>query len=322
MSWMDVAARAAKKYGLPVQYFVNQMGQEAHGEDLTSPAGAQGPAQIMPQTAEGWGLSPAEVHNIHSAYDAAAKHMAQYMHQFGSFRDALVAYNAGPGRVGQSLPAETQNYIQTIMRGGHDATGGGGGGQPQASPTPATQAGAAIANPIDAIAGLTQANPQNPFADQMQKGWDLLSSIWEQQHPQPDTSIQGSPITPADNSGGGVPRVPGGLNKAISKDLHEAFYDPIGGYDEGHSIGAIGGHSDHMHFGGNPDAVAAIVRKAQSPRWGLTVREYGPVDKVDPVHTDNSWHYRFGNRGAADISGDPDKMANFFKRILRRAGWS
>lgn len=30
--------------------------------------------------------------------------------------------------------------------------------------------------------------------------------------------------------------------------LHELFYDPWGGLDEGHQIGAIGGHSDHVHI--------------------------------------------------------------------------
>lgn len=111
--WQSIARAAARKYHIDEDIFAAQMGQEAHGEDLTSGAGAQGPAQIMPATAAAWGVK--NVHDIHQAYDAAASHMAQYRDQFGNMQDALVAYNAGPGKVGQTLPAETANYIKTIM---------------------------------------------------------------------------------------------------------------------------------------------------------------------------------------------------------------
>lgn len=100
--------------------------------------------------------------------------------------------------------------------------------------------------------------------------------------------------------------------------LREAFYDPVGGWKNGASIGAIGGHDDHMHFGGGPKTLARIVKLAQDS--GRTVREYSPVDPVDPVHVKGSWHYKNGGKDAADISG-PD-MEGFFKDILRRAKWS
>lgn len=122
MSWQAVARRAARRAGVSdPEAFVRQMGLEAHGQDLTSPAGAQGPAQITPATARTWGLSPAQVHNLGAAYSAAATHVAAYERQFGSLRDALVAYNAGPGAVGKPLPAETQNYLRTILGAGDTA---------------------------------------------------------------------------------------------------------------------------------------------------------------------------------------------------------
>lgn len=95
------------------QIFLRQMKQEARFKDLTSPAGAQGPAQIMPDTARAWGVR--NVHDAHQAFEAAAAHMASYLHQFGSWDKALAAYNAGPGAVGRPLPAETRNYISTIL---------------------------------------------------------------------------------------------------------------------------------------------------------------------------------------------------------------
>jgi murein DD-endopeptidase MepM/ murein hydrolase activator NlpD len=121
-SWQSDAQQAAARYGLG-DWFVRQMGLEAHGADLTSPAGAQGPAQFMPGTARSVGLTSSTVHQRVPAYNAAAKLMAGYVKQYGSVKNALVAYNAGPGAVGRSLPAETQNYLKTILpHGGGSVT--------------------------------------------------------------------------------------------------------------------------------------------------------------------------------------------------------
>jgi soluble lytic murein transglycosylase-like protein len=81
--WRTLARRAAQKHGIDQpDIFVRQMGAEAAGRDVRSPAGALGPAQIMPATARAWGVR--NPHNIVEAYDAAAKHMAGYIRQFGS----------------------------------------------------------------------------------------------------------------------------------------------------------------------------------------------------------------------------------------------
>jgi hypothetical protein len=114
---------------MPVQLFLRQMNQESGFRDVSSPAGAQGPAQIMPGTARAWGVR--NVHDPVEAFNAAAQHMRQYRDQFGSWSKALIAYNAGPGAVSRgSLPAETRNYIAKIMGGGVSTgspTAGGGG---------------------------------------------------------------------------------------------------------------------------------------------------------------------------------------------------
>lgn len=104
--------------------FLRQMKQEAgFKRGRTSGKGAGGPAQIMPDTAAAWGVH--DVNNASEAYNAAAKHMAAYLHQYGgSWKDALTAYNAGPGRVGKPLFAETQHYIATILNGKGDAKAG------------------------------------------------------------------------------------------------------------------------------------------------------------------------------------------------------
>lgn len=98
--------------------------------------------------------------------------------------------------------------------------------------------------------------------------------------------------------------------------LTEMFYDPLGGIKNGQQIGAIGNHDDHVHIAaGSPSAQRLAIQMAK--KMGLTVRDDGVTDKVDPVHTKTSYHYRtFGDgplRQAADISGDPQKMAAFYR---------
>jgi hypothetical protein len=132
-NYQDAARQAARRYGLDESVFLRQIRQESgFNPNAVSPAGAIGIAQIMPATARGWGVNP---HDPHASLNAAAKNMASYVKKYGSYRNALIAYNAGPGAVGRgSLPAETQNYIKTILGGRTPGTGsvrsgsGGGGG--------------------------------------------------------------------------------------------------------------------------------------------------------------------------------------------------
>lgn len=112
----------------------------------------------MPGTARSVGLTPTTVHQIGPAYDAAAKLIAGYVKKYGSYRDALVAYNAGPGRVGGALPAETQNYLSTILINGRDP---GKLGQPSSggASTPTVPHGLSAADPVQSLtAGMPPGN--------------------------------------------------------------------------------------------------------------------------------------------------------------------
>lgn len=144
--YRQVARQYAERYGIDPDLFERQIGAESNFNPRAgSPAGAQGIAQIMPTTAKGWGVDP---HDPVASLDAAAKAMSKYVKQYGSYRNALVAYNAGPGRVGKPLYGETAKYIQKIMGGAADkhaaapaAAAGGGYGLTSASPaefTPST----------------------------------------------------------------------------------------------------------------------------------------------------------------------------------------
>jgi hypothetical protein len=116
------ARQFARQYGLNPGVFVRQIQQESGFiPGRVSPAGARGIAQFMPGTARGLGINP---DNPTQALKGAAKLMAGYVHKYGSYRDALIAYNAGPGAIGRPLPAETQHYIATILGGSNPSPGG------------------------------------------------------------------------------------------------------------------------------------------------------------------------------------------------------
>lgn len=78
---------------------------------------------------------------------------------------------------------------------------------------------------------------------------------------------------------------------------------PRGGDDGG---GRGGGGQDVPAVPGKIDLrqLAGIAEQ----RFNLTIREYAPYDRVDPVHTQGSFHYR---GRAFDASGSPADMARF-----------
>lgn len=130
-----LARHDAAAFGLDPDVFERQINQESgFNPRARSGAGAIGIAQFEPATARGVGVNPL---NPRQALRGAAKLMASYVHKYGSYQNALIAYNAGPGAVGSKhLPAETVNYVNTILGGkspstrGVTTTSGGGGGGP------------------------------------------------------------------------------------------------------------------------------------------------------------------------------------------------
>jgi hypothetical protein len=109
----------ARANGLPAPFFANLIWQESgFNPRVVSPAGAQGIAQFMPETAKEYGLvNPFDP--IH-ALNAAGKFLNRLVAQFGNLGLAAAAYNAGPGRVSayvakrRGLPEETRNYVVRI----------------------------------------------------------------------------------------------------------------------------------------------------------------------------------------------------------------
>lgn len=115
----DTLVDAAETNDLPIRFFIRLLLQESgFRPDVVSPAGAQGIAQFMPETAEDEGL--ANPFDPLEAIPASARLLRKLHVQFGNLGLAAAAYNAGAKRIDDwlhkkgDLPRETQGYVKTI----------------------------------------------------------------------------------------------------------------------------------------------------------------------------------------------------------------
>lgn len=212
-SWQTVARQAAQRHGVDPNIFVRQIRQESGGRDVTSGAGAQGPAQFIPGTARQYGLNDTTVHQLGPSLDAAARLMADNLKKYGDYRQALSAYNSGRPDGYKSI-AETANYVKTIL----------GSSSPTASATasatakPASQSvistttttpgvdnsqarRALVANFLGA-GGVKSTNATQAFASGWQGAQDVPGSSSTQTTTTPGAS--GAPTTPGKTAGTGA----------------------------------------------------------------------------------------------------------------------
>jgi soluble lytic murein transglycosylase-like protein len=112
--------KEANRQGLPVDMALHALYRETGGlsdpANARSKAGAVGVMQLMPKTAKGLGVDPTDpMDNIRGG----VTYLKQLHDKYQDPKLALMAYNAGPGRVDKalrskdgiaSLPAETRNY--------------------------------------------------------------------------------------------------------------------------------------------------------------------------------------------------------------------
>lgn len=129
-AWRPIVAQAAQQHGLPEFLGLALLGRESGGRaDAVSPAGAVGPAQIMPATAANPGLGMAPLPRealtdparaIPWAFEYYRRLLDRYQ---GSHELALMGYNWGPGRVdawiagGRTgpVPDETRRYVAALL---------------------------------------------------------------------------------------------------------------------------------------------------------------------------------------------------------------
>jgi len=122
------ANEQAVSYGIPPDIFLNLITQESSwNPNAKGAAGEEGIAQLMPITA-----SNIDRFDPFASIHFAAQLLKQYYDKFGSWENALIAYNAGPGRV-NNPPSSTLLYVQKIMAG--IGLGSGPSSAPISTPT-------------------------------------------------------------------------------------------------------------------------------------------------------------------------------------------
>ncbi len=113
------ARAVARKHGIPEDLFLRLVQQESGwNPNARSHKGARGLAQLMPGTAQRLGVDPSDpIQNL----EGGARYLRMMYNNFGSWRLALAAYNAGPAAVtkygGVPPYRETRNYVRIIHGG-------------------------------------------------------------------------------------------------------------------------------------------------------------------------------------------------------------
>jgi soluble lytic murein transglycosylase-like protein len=89
--------------------------ESAGDSGAVSHAGAMGLMQLMPATAEALGVVCA--FEPRQNVLGGTRYLRELRDSLGSWRRALAAYNAGPGRVlSGRVPAETRRYVDLVMQ--------------------------------------------------------------------------------------------------------------------------------------------------------------------------------------------------------------
>jgi len=119
----------------------------------------------------------------------------------------------------------------------------------------------------------------------------------------------------------GVPSIPGIDEMVWNKSPYN--------YDRGRMDRGLtwGGHDGHIHFGfTTPETAIAVIKKTKE--LGLHAGENPYSDDVQPVHTNNSFHYREfpglydGKKlgQGLDVSGNKEKMIELYNWVVTQIG--
>lgn len=111
---------AARKHGVDANLIRSVIAVEScYNPKAVSAAGAEGLMQLMPDTAERFGVT--DSFDIKQNISAGTRYLKFLQQRYpGDLKKALAAYNAGEGKVDQykGVPpyAETQQYVQDVTR--------------------------------------------------------------------------------------------------------------------------------------------------------------------------------------------------------------
>jgi soluble lytic murein transglycosylase-like protein len=122
----------------------------ADGSVVLSPVGAIGVFQLMPATAAGLGVDP---YDVNGNIQGGITFLKQLFQKYGSWDQALAAYNWGPAKVdrataaGTGWPGEVVNYVKGVL--GIGALYNAGAQQKSSPSTPAPLQASIL--PVDTI---------------------------------------------------------------------------------------------------------------------------------------------------------------------------
>ena len=117
--YLEVAKAAARRHGVPEDLFLRLVQQESGwNPGAVSSKGARGLAQLMPGTAR---LVGVDIADPRENLDGGARYLRMMYDEFGTWKLALAAYNAGPQAVEKydGIPPydETRSYVRVVFGG-------------------------------------------------------------------------------------------------------------------------------------------------------------------------------------------------------------
>lgn len=196
------------RYGIPLRLGQALIGQESGGDDsAVSPKGAVGRMQIhLPSHP---GVTAEQARDPDFAMNYGFAYLRKLKDEFGSWRLALAAYNAGPNAVrkygGVPPYRETQNYVRSILRAS---------GALQAPPV-----GASGASPREALSAGRDSGGLATFPASAQLDLEGLQMLAQGRYDPTEriqSLLQASPR--ADVGGGGIGSTPTAATSALTAD--------------------------------------------------------------------------------------------------------
>lgn len=253
---------------------------------------------LQQRPSQGWGKAGSVEQDVHDFLDRAIKLDKTFKGSSGQLAQAIQR-SAYPGKY-----AQRSREAQRLLKGGGGVTPTSSGATPGL--TDASFSGGVdnskLRQQLKAQYLLDRGNPDAllSLAAGLQQAQDVPGTLYYK--------------TEKSTSGASY----GGKKKGQGK-LLELFWQGPGGINakDGKKVpqGFVSGHTDHVHVAAGPHTVVELGKLAE--KMGLRVGENPHFGRVNPVHVQDSYHYK---GEAIDVSGRPDRMAKYARKVAQMYG--